>query len=325
MKLSRKIRIYLIGLLFLGAVVLLAGENALQLACAALIVFYAAAGTIWMFGWCIRMEKAAELLPDMEAFGRESGSLRDATAHMLTEGMRQVDAKTKERYSAKVMDRQSRLNTLQSQINPHFLYNTLECIRSEAILCRNQNIANMAKSLAAFFRYSISRKDNIVTILDEIGNIRNYFLIQNYRFENKFTLELEVEDEERVYQCLIPKMTIQPIVENAIFHGLETKSGECSVKIGISATEDKIILVISDNGIGMSVQTLEKLRMNMREIVEEGGDDKLAHGNGIALYNVNQRIKLAFGTEYGLQVYSTEGIGTDVEIIMPVLTSLERE
>lgn len=220
------------------------------------------------------------------------------------------------RYSAKVEDRQSKINSLQSQINPHFLYNTLECIRSEAVCQGCESIAKMAKALGSFFRYSISRKENVVTVQDELNNIQHYIMIQNYRFEDKFLFRVEIEPEdEEAYICQIPKMTLQPIVENAVFHGLETKQGDCYVIIRIRMTRNLLLITVSDNGIGMNETQLEKLHEGLEK--ERNGEGS-AHGNGIALYNVNQRLKLLFGESYGLHVYSMEGEGTDVEIQMPV-------
>lgn len=314
MKFSQRIMFYLAGLFLLG-ILSCTIYSQLRIVCFAACMLYAAGGVIYMLIWVKKLENMIDKFPDIEALCQTAEHANDSTITRLADGIKQINDKTKERYSARVMDRQSRLNALQSQINPHFLYNTLECIRSEALLCHHESIANMAKSLASFFRYSISRKENIVTIWDEIENIKNYFLIQNYRFENKFIFVLEAEDEERVYRYLIPKMTIQPIVENAIFHGLETKTGECIVRIRIAVTENKVILVISDNGVGMSAKTLEMLR---------SGSVSSASGNGIALFNVNQRIKLTFGAEYGLQIYSTEGIGTDIEIIIPIVTNVKQ-
>ena len=195
----------------------------------------------------------------------------------------------------------------------------------------------MAKALAAFFRYSISNKENIVTIRDELRNIENYFLIQSYRFENKFALEINVEDDrEEVGNYLIPKLSLQPIVENAIFHGLETKAENGKVTIRIYTTDQELVVVISDNGTGIDWDTLVSMRQALEQTEEyrESGDDGSTHGetagmdahgtdriekrgNGIALSNVNQRIQLAFGNRYGLRLYSTTGIGTDVEIWLP--------
>ena len=232
---------------------------------------------------------------------------------------------------------ENQLKALEAQINPHFLYNTLECIRSEALLYECDSIARMAKALAAFFRYSISNKENIVTIRDELRNIENYFLIQSYRFENKFALEINVEDDrEEVGNYLIPKLSLQPIVENAIFHGLETKAENGKVTIRIYTTDQELVVVISDNGTGIDWDTLVSMRQALEQTEEyrESGDDGSTHGetagmdahgtdriekrgNGIALSNVNQRIQLAFGNRYGLRLYSTTGIGTDVEIWLP--------
>ncbi len=264
------------------------------------------------------LEKGIDLLPDSILFRNTLKKVSGRIGKQLVNKVEELEKNIQGKYSAKVMDKQSKINSLQSQINPHFLYNTLECIRSEAIFQECGSIANMAKSLASFFRYSISRKENMVTILDELGNIKNYFLIQNYRFEDKFDFIVNVEeDDNSVYSYLIPKMTIQPIVENSIFHGLETKAGECYVKIDFQTTEDKIVITVSDNGVGMPEETLKELRHKM----EYGGDGsgliRAEHNNGVALYNVNQRIKLTFGPEYGLQIYSTPGAGTDMEIIIP--------
>lgn len=225
----------------------------------------------------------------------------------------------KESYSAGMMDKQLRISALQSQINPHFLYNTLECIRSEALMQGCGNIAEMSRALAAFFRYSISRKEDIVSLEDELDNINNYFLIQKFRFDDRFNLLLDTETgDEDVMECLIPKMTVQPIVENCIFHGLEPKAGSGSVTISVKTTEDKIILTISDDGIGMTPEQLLEIRSRLQCDTDKNTPDAKRHGSRIALRNVDQRIKLAFGAQYGINVYSTKGIGTDVEIVFPI-------
>ena len=180
-----------------------------------------------------------------------------------------VQQKLREEYSVKVQNKQAKIAALQSQINPHFLYNTLECIRSEALLYECDSIARMAKALAAFFRYSISNKENIVTIRDELRNIENYFLIQSYRFENKFALEINVEDDRKeVGNYLIPKLSLQPIVENAIFHGLETKAENGKVTIRIYTTDQELVVVISDNGTGIDWDTLVSMRQALEQTEE---------------------------------------------------------
>lgn len=235
------------------------------------------------------------------------------------------EAKLKAEYSASMSDSQSRINALQNQINPHFLYNTLECIRSEAIIQGCDNIAHMSHALASFFRYSISRRENIVTLRDELNNIRNYFLIQQFRFEDRFFLNIEMDENDTALQeCLLPKMTIQPVVENSIFHGLEPKPGQGHVTIRARSTENLLQLIITDDGIGMDAETLARMRANMeREHMEQKNGCTTGHGNGIAMHNVNQRIKLIFGREYGIRVYSSEGQGTQVEMLVPIIRSRE--
>lgn len=323
MKTSVKIHIYF-ALLIAAIVMMCVCGGRIQ------VLFTVSTLVLVIFGWLRaglfwreleRIEKVPMEFSDLKKYFQDSAN---PLLHLVGERMQIYAQDLESGYSAKVEDRQSKINSLQSQINPHFLYNTLECIRSEAVCQDCDSIAKMAKALASFFRYSISRKENVVTVQDELNNIEHYIMIQNYRFENKFLFEVEIDPEDKkACTCQIPKMTIQPIVENAIFHGLETKQGECRVVIRIRMTENLILLMVSDNGIGMNETQLKKLREGLekeREREEEGS----AHGNGIALYNVNQRLKLLFGEGYGLHVYSIEGEGTDVEIQMPVRTGREQ-
>lgn len=239
-------------------------------------------------------------------------------SHILE--MEELKKRLEEEYSVRVVDKQAKLSALQSQINPHFLYNTLECIRSEALLYDCDSIARMAKALASFFRYSISKKESIVTIQDELHNIENYFLIQSYRFDDKFSYEIIVSSEDQeVYSYLIPKMSLQPIVENAIFHGLETKASDGKITIRLKTTGQHVLLVVSDNGVGIERERLEQMKESLKGVYS-GSMPSGESGNGIALANVSQRIRLIFGDDYGLNLYSTKGIGTDVEILLPIFT-----
>ena len=208
---------------------------------------------------------------------------------------------------------QADYTSFQMQINPHFLYNTLECIRSEALLGGKENIAGMVEHLARFFRYSIFGKTDILTINDELENIRDYFFIQQYRFGNRCELQIELEDDT-VLNAEIPKMTFQPIVENAIFHGLEGNVKNGIVRIRITHTEAYVLIVISDNGVGMDHAALSDLQ---QRLLDEGADHPGDHG--IALPNVNKRIKMHFGKDYGLEVHSVVGVGTDVVLHIPYI------
>lgn len=220
-------------------------------------------------------------------------------------------------YAAALLKKQMQYVALQNQINPHFLYNTLEAIRSEALLQGSREIAEMVERLSRFFRYCISSQGDFVTIREELMNVKDYFYIQQYRFENKFSLVIETESDD-LLRCYLPKMTFQPIVENAIFHGLEPKKGKGVIHIRAVRSDRKVYLLISDNGIGMEQEKADALNERLRHDGGGTGQEKNSK-HGIALMNVNARIRLYFGSEYGLWVMSTCGKGTDVEIILPYL------
>ena len=245
----------------------------------------------------------AHCAADMDALRRQSGEkMLHPLGRELADALEKREISQREAYTAAVSSSQSKINALQNQINPHFLYNTLECIRSEAILQDCENIARMSHALASFFRYSISRKENIVTLRDELSNIKNYFFIQQFRFEDRFFLDIQVED--------------------CVFHGLEPKAEQGHVTIRISGTKDMMKVIVEDDGVGMPPDVLDKMRAALEE-ERQPTNQPDTHGNGIAMYNVNQRIKLAFGRDYGLFVYSTENLGTDVEIWMPKVYTKE--
>ncbi len=227
------------------------------------------------------------------------------------------------RDSVELFDKQTALMALQSQINPHFLYNTLDSIRGRALIEGNREIAQMLEALAAFFRYSISGRDKPVTLRDELANIKNYMMIQQYRFNDRFSLEIVIDEEDEIaYDYRIPRLIIQPVVENAVFHGLEEMPGGGKIVIEIVLTDENLILIISDNGKGIAPATLKRLneRIHHPERLAEESEETRAGGHrdtGIALPNIHRRIQLLYGEAYGVQVYSTPGQGTDVEITVP--------
>ena len=218
--------------------------------------------------------------------------------------------------------RQAQYLALQNQINPHFLYNTLESIRSEAMEAGMESVVCMTEALAHFFRYTISNMENMVTLEEELDNINTYFLIQKYRFEERIGLTIEYDEEEHdlLNHCLLPKLTLQPVVENSIIHGIERKMGFSTVRIVLRCTEKRLIIQVSDDGIGMQPEALDDLNRKLNQSLFESLHNKKKKG-GIALVNVNNRIHLIFGEEYGMTVYSTPGVGTDVMIELPLVTS----
>lgn len=233
----------------------------------------------------------------------------------------QYAQETTRKNSAEIFDKQADLTALQSQINPHFLYNTLESVRGQALIDGNAEIAKMMEALSAFFRYSISRKGSLVRLRDELANIENYMMIQRYRFNNRFGMEIIVDEEdEEAYDYKIPKLIIQPVVENAIFHGLEESLEGGIVTIEVIVTEKNLIITVSDNGKGMDAETLANLNQRIHSQITPLGhqEGKRAENTGIGLMNIHKRIQLLFGEEYGVSVYSTGNQGTDVEITVPV-------
>lgn len=227
-------------------------------------------------------------------------------------------------YKTRTSFRQAELDALQSQINPHFLYNTLECIRGQAIVEGNRSIADMARSLSEFFRYSISRKNALVTVSDELRNAFAYIKIQNYRFGEKYEVRIQVEEAERhdIYQCLLPRLTLQPIIENALLHGLRDSVRDKEyLDISLKLTDARLILSVTDYGTGMSQQQLDQLNLAMcrgsRDADAGFLEGRRSH-SGVALPNINERIQLLFGPEYGLRIYSTPSVGSTVEIVLPV-------
>ncbi len=221
-----------------------------------------------------------------------------------------------------VSKKQAQYLALQNQINPHFLYNTLEGIRSEALCAGMDGVASMTEALATFFRYTISNVDHLVTLEDELSNIENYYIIQQYRFGDKLSLSIDYDDEDddlSVLNLKLPKLILQPIVENSIFHGIERKVGKGNLRIHIDHTADRLIIRISDDGMGMEKEALDKLNNKLLTNFLDDMEPKKDKKGGIAIINVNNRIKLIFGEEYGIYIYSTPNVGTDVEITLPII------
>ena len=161
----------------------------------------------------------------------------------------------------KLNKRQAQYLALQNQINPHFLYNTLESIRSEALIAGLNSVAEMTESLATFFRYTISKVENLVSVEEEIQNCETYFKIQQYRFGTRLSLSIEgdPDDRDEIYCCRLPKLTMQPILENSIIHGTECKIGSGHLTIRLERTGKRLLIRISDDGIGMDEASLARM------------------------------------------------------------------
>lgn len=221
-----------------------------------------------------------------------------------------------------VSKKQAEYLALQNQINPHFLYNTLEGIRGEALSAGVISIAEMTEALATFFRYTISNVENLVTLEDELANIENYYIIQQYRFGERLSMSIEIDPEEersRILSYHLPKLTLQPIIENSINHGLERKLGKGNLKVKVETTQKRLLITISDDGLGFEEDRLEELNRKLNSTSMDYVKPDTEKKGGIAIINVNSRIKLLFGEEYGIYIYSTPNVGTDVEITLPLI------
>lgn len=220
----------------------------------------------------------------------------------------------------KLTNTHAEYRALQNQINPHFLYNTLEAIRSDALCEGAENIADITEALATFFRYTISNVNSMVTLEAEIRNSENYFAIQNYRFGERISLKINMEEEEpSILEYKLPKLTLQPLIENGIIHGLEHKLGRGSIEIDIFTTEDRLIIKVTDDGVGMEEGVLEEINKRLHQITGEGLQKDSSQKGGIALVNVSNRIKLQFGEKYGLRLYSIKDFGTSAEVTLPLI------
>ena len=214
----------------------------------------------------------------------------------------------------RLRQKQAEYLALQNQINPHFLYNALEAIRTDALLANCPDIADTTEALATFFRYTISNVQEYVTFSDELDNAENYFTIQRCRFGDKISMELDLENE-RLLEVRMPKLILQPLVENAVTHGLESKLGHGTVRIAVENSDRTFFLRVRDDGVGMPEERVEQLNAQFNG---DGGDDGGQSGGGIALRNVNSRIRLMFGEDYGLHLFSAAGVGTACCVTLPL-------
>ncbi|WP_138755311.1 sensor histidine kinase [Paenibacillus sinopodophylli] len=231
-----------------------------------------------------------------------------------------IDHLIQDIYVIEKKKKEAELNALQSQINPHFMYNTLESIRMAAELNDDQIAADMIAILGKLLRYSISDLHEEVTLENELLHMRNYVEMLNYRYPNRFRLEIRVSEEWLNYPII--KLVLQPIVENAIYHGMDDNKPSMRIEISSEQTSQILWLRIKDDGLGMNEETLERLNRSLAGLEEAEVKRK---SSGIGLKNVNERIKLHYGSAYGLKVISERGTGTEVILQLPIELGREAE
>lgn len=248
----------------------------------------------------------------------ESTFVRKPFFNVYTELMSLIDdnaTKADREYSLAMLKKQAEIKALQNQINPHFLYNTLDCIRGMAIEQGADNIEEMTRALSGMFRYSISRKGKTKALMEEeLANVNNYLRIQQYRFRNKINITETIDPAAK--KCCVPKLLIQPIVENAVFYGLEPKTGERNLNIEAYCTGKKLIVKVEDNGVGMSFDKLRTINDAMCSGVSMGDNGR---GTQLGIVNVNERLRLLYGEECGLRIFSCPKVGTTIEMVLPII------
>jgi len=211
--------------------------------------------------------------------------------------------------------RAAELELLQAQINPHFLYNTLDTIMWLAESGNQEKVVTMISSLSDFFRTSLNHGDGMFTLKEEERHVRSYLEIQQVRYQD--ILEYEINVPHSLKAVIIPKITLQPIVENALYHGIKNRRRKGLITITAAQKGSDVIVSIIDNGIGIKAADLERIKNTLKEDKQE--DDSMPQKKeSYGLYNVNQRIKLKFGPSYGITINSVYKKGTEVEVKVPL-------
>ncbi|WP_419872436.1 sensor histidine kinase [Candidatus Pristimantibacillus sp. PTI5] len=222
-----------------------------------------------------------------------------------------INTLIKENYANQLIIKETEFKALQAQINPHFLYNSLDSIHWLAKKNDQGQISSMVVSLGYLLRSSISLKRNVITIAEELEIVQHYITIQKYRFQHRLDFHMDVD--ERYANVLIPKLTLQPLLENAIQYGLEPQIEPCTIRIYAQESGDRLAIIVEDQGPGMDEPYLRKVLSGEVE----------TRGSGIGLKNIQDRMRLAFGESYGMLLESTVGSGTKVMVMLPLTQEVQ--
>ena len=207
-------------------------------------------------------------------------------------------------HNEEIVLRKTELKALQAQINPHFLYNTLDSIQWMCEQDNSKDAVKMVGALAKLFRISISHGNEFIAISDELKHAESYLIIQSYRYKNQFTYSFDVDED--LLNCMCNKITVQPFIENAIYHGLDRMVDEGEIKIIVERRGKDIAIIVKDNGLGMTEE-------QCKAVLQKGRSDS----KGIGVKNVDDRLKIYFGEEYGITIDSELDVGTTVTIKIP--------
>lgn len=249
-------------------------------------------------------------LPDPEIFD-EVGDLITTYNYMTSRMNRLIEQQEKTAEELRIAE----FNSLQAQINPHFLYNTMDMINWMALQGQTAEISNVVQNLAHFYKLTLSSKNNFNSIKSELKHVSIYVELQNMRYQNAFDFVIDLPDE--LYRYEIPKLTLQPIIENCILHGILEKEEKSGTIVVTGWTEDTgLALLVSDDGVGIPREKLPLLLSGQNAPAS-------AKGNNIAVYNIHRRLKLLYGEAYGLSYNSMFGEGTEVTIHLPLQPASE--
>ncbi|PYI55601.1 sensor histidine kinase [Paenibacillus flagellatus] len=247
-------------------------------------------------------EEANVLAPSDVRLGMDEIGLLHRTFRFMIE---RINLLIKENYANRLLIKETEFKALQAQINPHFLYNTLESINWMAKINRQPEISEMTEALGYLLRNSVDMKKPMITVGEELDIVRSYVTIQQYRFEERLRFELDVPAP--LLDRPLPKLTLQPLLENAIHYALEPTIEPCRIAVRGFEEGDGFFLTVEDDGPGMPPDTLERLRSG----------ELRTKGKGIGLLNIDERIKIAFGDEYGIRIGGGPGRGTRITIALP--------
>lgn len=239
--------------------------------------------------------------------GDEIGRLGESFNEMIV----QIESLMQKVYREEQGKRLAELMALQSQINPHFLYNTLDTIHWMALDYDAEDVADMITSLSELLRLSINRGREIIDLKGEIAHIQHYLFIQKVRYDDQMTYAITCDSALETLPVM--KLLLQPIVENAIYHGIKTKRAKGHIAIEVTVSDEHLVMTVTDDGVGMSPKRLETVRRMLDETYQQATYD------GYGLFNVHKRLQLAFGKEYGVSVESTPQVGTRVTLCHPIL------
>lgn len=240
----------------------------------------------------------------------ELGQLSDNFNNMITE----IKGLIQKVYDEQNAKRKAEIRVLETQINPHFLYNTLDSIKWVAILQKAENVGSMITSLVKLLQISLSGGSEFIDVAHELEHVKNYLEIQQFRYNDRFDAVFDIPDEILKYKTL--KVILQPLVENALFYGIEPKKVKGTITISGGIEGDTLFLIVKDDGVGMDCSSIEDLLKRQK-------DSKNRMYKGIGIRNIDERIKLYFGNEFGVEFLSESGKGTQVKIRLPLIKQVE--